>query len=1094
MPSTTPPYGRRLVVPLVEQKAAANPTGIYCTLPKSAANPETAAAQQVTWRALARSVDKASWWLTRTLGTPAAGTFPTIAFIGLNGPLYYVLVLACAKTGYKLLLPSPRNSIDAQLYLFDRTECSVLLRGPRSNLVQGILEARRMRCLTAPSLTELLDEGGDVVERFPYDKSWEEARDDPIVVLHSSGSTGPPKPIIITNASMASLDAHHLVEDAGEGVRDALRASEGSVVFNPMPCFHAAGMMWNLFVAVYFDLHVVYAPLGAPLNVGLVETMLDHVQFDWMFLPPSIIEDVAREQKIMAKMEKLRYVMFAGGPLSQDLGDVVSKHTQVVNLLGTTENAIPPFNFLPLKEWNWLLVPPQMKGIEMRARTDDGFSEMVIVRDSDTDRFHSTFSTFPDEAEYHTKDLYARHPTNPHMWQHRARSDEVLVLSNGEKVVPIPMEGQLLQCPNISGVVVLGHGRFETAALIELAEKAHKENTPGENLAAITAFIEKANAAAPSHARLSRDRVLFTSPDKPMVRTGKGTVIRKATLAAYAAEIEDLYAGRSSIALSAALPLHVDDTDDAASTEKALQGLFANVANTQLDADDDFFGAGIDSLQVLNVVRQLKSQLAAEQATLSPNLVSLSLVYANPSIRKLAAALRAIAASSSGGGDDDGRAGLRNAEERAKAMKELYLRYAHDLPHRRPASTTTAPQDAVSVVLTGSTGSLGSYILAALLRSASPRIAHVYCLNRGDPAATASKQRQLFTSRGLPADALTPDRVSYLQTSPGAPRHGLADDAYAALVAHTSYIIHNAWAVDFNMALGSFAPHVHGVRNMVDLAYDSGSKRGTPVPVLFTSTIDTTRNWPGDGGAVPEAAIHDVAVPSAGGYGESKYVGERLLETAARVSGVPVAVCRTGQIAGPVRVAGGVWNEREWFPSLVRSSKWLGVLPARIGSMDGADWVPVDVLADVVVDLLRNNLEALAAGNGDGSDGAFVQFDHLVNPRLSSYPDVVLPALRRRLGAGSDGGAKFPVVAFADWLRLLEDEAAKPDADPTQCPGIKLLDFFEGMGEEVKAMDNGEATALRLQTKETVTRSETLRNLEPVGADWVDVWCDGWKL
>lgn len=777
----------------------------------------------------------------------------------------------------------------------------------------------------------------------------------------------------------------------------------------------------------------------------------------------------------------------------------------MVNLLGTTENGIPPFNFLPLKEWNWLYVPPQMKGIEMRARTEDGFAEMVIVRDAATDAFHSTFSTFPDEAEYHTKDLYARHPENPHMWQHRARSDDVIVLSNGEKVVPIPMEGQLSQCPSIAGVVVLGHGRFETAALIELSEKAHQANTPGENLAAITAYIEKANNAAPSHARLSRDRVLFTSPDKPMTRTGKGTVIRKATLAAYAREIDDLYAGRSSIALSSALPLHVD-TDDAESTVKALQDLFAKLTNKHLSPDEDFFSAGIDSLQVLNVVRQLKSQLAAEQAAISPNLVSLSLVYANPSVRKLASALRAVAAASSGGdGDGDGSAGLRNAEERAKAMKELYLRYAHDLPHHRQqprrAASRRAPAAGIAVVLTGSTGSLGSYVLAALL--SSPRIAHVYCLNRGDPAATAAKQRRLHDARGLPTAGLD-DRVTYLQTDPGAPRHGLSAAAWAELVANARYVVHNAWAVDFNMALGSFAPHVRGVRNMVDLAYAAAAEQGARVPVLFTSTIDTTRNWKSADGVVPERAIHDVAVPSSGGYGESKYVGERLLETAAQVSGVPVAVCRTGQIAGPVVRRGGEvkgrWNEREWFPTLVRTSKHLGALPGRIGSMDGADWVPVDILADVVVDLLFDNLRELEQGGGEKGEEAgagFVQFDHLVNPRMSSYPDVVLPALRRRLGAtaaGGSGSSEFPVVKYAEWLRMLEDEAAKPDADPTKCPGIKLLDFFEGMGEEVKAMEKGELAGLRLDTKETVTRSETLRKLQPVGADWVDVWCEGWGL
>ncbi|OJD34105.1 thioester reductase domain-containing protein [Diplodia corticola] len=1072
---TTPDYGHRLIIPLIEQKAHTNPTGIYCTLPATL-SPSSPQPTVLTWRTLAHSIDKTAWWLDRTLGAPPRGTHPTLAFIGLNGPLYYIVLLACAKVGYKLLLPSTRNSIDAQLHLLDATGCDVLLRGPRSNLVQGILDARgTVRCVTVPveGLLGGEEEGGEEVERYPYERTWEEGRDEPLVVLHSSGSTGPPKPIVVTNRSMASLDAHHLVEDPAEGVRDVLRASEGSTVFNPMPCFHAAGLMWNLFAAVYFDIHVVYAPMGEPLNAGLVEKALDsdQLRFDWMFLPPSVIEDVALEQRMLPKLEKLRFVCFSGGPLSQDLGDVISKHTPVVNLLGTTENALPPYNFVPLKEWNWILVPPQMKGIEMRAREEDDFAELVIVRDADTDAFHSTFSTFPNDNEYHTKDLFAHHPTEPNMWQHRARSDDVLVLSNGEKVVPIPMEGQLAQCPSVSGVVVLGHGRFETAALVELSDKAQQENTPGENLAAITTFIDKANKAAPAHARLSRDRVLFTSPDKPMTRAGKGTIIRKATLAAYAREIDDLYAGRSSIALSSALPLHVDDPSTA-STEAALQDLFANLTDRQLGPDDDFFSAGIDSLQVLNVVRSLKSQLAAEQAPVSPDLVSLSLVYANPSCRKLAAALHAAAS-------DDGTAGLRNAEERAKAMKELYLRYAHDLPHRPRPSDADAPRSdsltpfnnnngsssssAISVVLTGSTGSLGSYILGALLLS--PKISHIYCLNRGDPTSTAKKQHALHLSRGLPTTDLD-TRVTHLQSDPNLPRHGLTPTAYADLVAHTRYIIHNAWAVDFNI------------------------------------TIDTTRNWPSVNPGtplVPERPIHDVAVPSAGGYGESKYVGERLLEAAAGVSGVPVAVCRTGQIAGPVGRGrgggggGGKWNEREWFPSLVRSSKHLGALPGGLGSMDGADWVPVDVVAGVVVDLVGENLGRLGGGAGkEGGGEAFVQFDHLVNPRVSSYPEVVLPALRRRLGEGE--GELFPAVEYAEWLRRLEDEAAKPDADPNKCPGIKLLDFFEGMGEEVKAKEKGPFAGLRLDTKETVKRSETLRNLKPVGADWVDIWCEGWGL
>lgn len=51
------------------------------------------------------------------------------------------------------------------------------------------------------------------------------------------------------------------------------------------------------------------------------------------------------------------------------------------------------------------------------------------------------------------------------------------------------------------------------------------------------------------------------------------------------------------------------------------------------------------------------------------------------------------------------------------------------------------------------------------------------------------------------------------------------------------------------------------------------------------------------------------------GYGESKYVAEQLLEKAGKISGVSAAICRIGQLAGPV-VKGGIWNTQEWLPSV----------------------------------------------------------------------------------------------------------------------------------------------------------------------------------
>lgn len=42
------------------------------------------------------------------------------------------------------------------------------------------------------------------------------------------------------------------------------------------------------------------------------------------------------------------------------------------------------------------------------------------------------------------------------------------------------------------------------------------------------------------------------------------------------------------------------------------------------------------------------------------------------------------------------------------------------------------------------------------------------------------------------------------------------------------------------------------------------------------------------------------------GYGKSKFVAERLLDTAAKEAGLSTVICRVGQIAGPTTTS-GMW-------------------------------------------------------------------------------------------------------------------------------------------------------------------------------------------
>ena len=89
----------------------------------------------------------------------------------------------------------------------------------------------------------------------------------------------------------------------------------------------------------------------------------------------------------------------------------------------------------------------------------------------------------------------------------------------------------------------------------------------------------------------------------------------------------------------------------------------------------------------------------------------------------------------------------------------------------------------LTVVLIGSTGSLGSYLLDCLL--GSTQISKVFCLNRGSHGE--DRQRTLDTSGGWIDE--WGDRVEFMTTELGKPRLELLDENYNLLVREASIII-----------------------------------------------------------------------------------------------------------------------------------------------------------------------------------------------------------------------------------------------------------------------------------------------------------------
>lgn len=89
----------------------------------------------------------------------------------------------------KLLLPSPRNTTSINNSLLSQTQCSKILVSlemmPKAKAQQQ--EKTQLEILQVPSLNDMLV---DSSEHYPFEKDFAVAKFEPILVLHSSGSTG----------------------------------------------------------------------------------------------------------------------------------------------------------------------------------------------------------------------------------------------------------------------------------------------------------------------------------------------------------------------------------------------------------------------------------------------------------------------------------------------------------------------------------------------------------------------------------------------------------------------------------------------------------------------------------------------------------------------------------------------------------------------------------------------------------------------------------------------------------------------------------------------------------------------------------------
>ncbi|KAJ5523615.1 thioester reductase domain-containing protein [Penicillium frequentans] len=523
-----PNCGRRLMPTVLDEVAESDPQRVFVSVPKSANLAD--GFEDITFSTFAKAVNKCAWWIREQLGEKSMPK--TMLYMGPLDVRYLIIILAAAKAGH-MFGSSPLST--RQLWMRHSPNPQSLTRSSQFH------PGRSANAGDFDSRNRFLFEDLDQVKPMPFNLTWEEAKTKPFCVLHTSGSTGIPKPVFVTYGTFASNDAHQLIPSLG-GKPTLINYLSGQRLFLALPVFHAACLTFTLVFNIFGGVTCVLPPPG-PLTADLANEVFLHGKLDGAVMAPSLIVDCYNNNKYCVNMvQNLKFLAYVGGALPEPVGNALTTRIKLLTMMGSCETALHPLelNESP-DDWQYLTISPWLGHSFRKDR--DGLSDLVFVRDLDSkyEPFQGVFRTFPDRSEFAMGDLFEQHPTRPEAWVFRARTDDIIAFTTAEKLNPITMESVIATNPKVKGAVVGGQGQFQASVLIE--PYIHPTNKEEEEnfIRDIWPSILQANRDCPAHGRIMRGFVMLTKPEKPMPVAGKGTVQRHQVLKLYADEFRELY-------------------------------------------------------------------------------------------------------------------------------------------------------------------------------------------------------------------------------------------------------------------------------------------------------------------------------------------------------------------------------------------------------------------------------------------------------------------------------------------------------------------------------------------------------------------------
>ena len=398
-------------------------------------------------------------------GLLASGAEPgdRIAYIGANSAAYYEILFAAARIGAVMLPLNWRLADDELVYILTNGRARMLFAEPR--FIERLEKAGLSFALRVPlnhlgvddDFAAWRDARPDDISNIPI------AREDVVMQLYTSGTTGKPKGAMLSHRSILALRSE--VPDERQPAWN--RWTEADVSILPLPLFHIGTAAWGLIGMYYGATSIIQSEFDPVMFIDAIER---HGVTRLCMVPSALKLMIEHPRAVEADFSSVEYTFYGASPiplpLLRDAMRVLGGG--FVQIYGMTETSgaisgLPPEDHDLGGNRRMQSAGKPYPGVEIQIRSPEGralpegqIGEVAICCGATMVGYYgdpaATARSIDADGWLLTGD--AGYLEDGYLFIHDRIKE--MIISGGENVYPAEVEAALCDHPDVADVAVIG--------------------------------------------------------------------------------------------------------------------------------------------------------------------------------------------------------------------------------------------------------------------------------------------------------------------------------------------------------------------------------------------------------------------------------------------------------------------------------------------------------------------------------------------------------------------------------------------------------------------------------------------------------------